>query len=552
MAAFRYKDWRIAFVAAFFALVPVTAGNIAIERYSTLSAVDAVHDTAEATLRRIDYSLDAVTSLIEQAAGENIGFCSVQDVAGLQAVVARSLFVKDLIMTSRGLPEHMACSNAGLAPFDAEGLMARASVSPVRGVGIIAETLQGSPQPEALRLIRRMPASGRVISALVPVALAMPERLTLQGDSDFSYELSFSDGRLIHSSLPRATNGAALIEEEVLSVRYPLRLVIRAVPSDMLKPSSGLYRGARVATGLVGLLAGLLIYTFLRRRESDPLIRMQNALENNEFIAYYQPIVNLQSGALVGCEVLVRWRLPSGEMVPPGAFIATAEHSGFIFPLTLAVMRRAVADLGAVYATRADLKCGFNLCAQHFKDERIVDDVIGIFADSFIHPEQVYLEVTERDPLPDLDVARRIIGRFQNLGMRVALDDVGTGHGGMSYLLKLGVDMMKIDKLFIDGLGQSDHSAAIIDSLLDLGRHMNLSVVAEGVEKAVQVEELRKRGVTMAQGYFFAQPMPASSFVALIEAMVPAHSTPGQPPSQNPLPMAGAAALSVTNFVRSA
>lgn len=192
-------------------------------------------------------------------------------------------------------------------------------------------------------------------------------------------------------------------------------------------------------------------------------------------------------------------------------------------------MNRAAADLGAVYSVRPSLKCGFNLCAQHFTQEAVVDEVHSIFVDSAMDPSQIYLEVTERDPLADLDRARRIISHFQSLGMKVALDDVGTGHGGMSYLLKLGVDIMKIDKIFIDGLGQSAHSAAIIDSLLELARQMKLEVVAEGVETAVQLEELRKRGVSLAQGYFFAQPMPASSFVSLIEAMVSAEAPPGAP-----------------------
>jgi sensor c-di-GMP phosphodiesterase-like protein len=267
------------------------------------------------------------------------------------------------------------------------------------------------------------------------------------------------------------------------------------------------------------LLAGLML---LGGRRADPMADMHRALANGEFIPYYQPILDIDTGRIVGCEVLVRWRKPDGAMISPGAFIGEAERSGFIFPLTLSVMRQAAAELGPSYLARPELKCGFNLCAAHFRDETIISDVVAIFGNADLKLSQVLLEVTERDPLPDMDVARAIIARFQEMGVRVALDDVGTGHGGMSYLLKLRVDVMKIDKLFIDALGSERQSTAIVDSLIDLAAHLNMDVVAEGVETFDQVEALRRRGVRSAQGYVFAPPLPGSSFVKLVEAMEPA------------------------------
>ncbi len=220
-------------------------------------------------------------------------------------------------------------------------------------------------------------------------------------------------------------------------------------------------------SGLVGLIAGYALYIFITRRDDDPVVQMHNALDRGEFIPYYQPIMNLQNGSLAGCEVLVRWRRRDGTMVPPGTFIDVAEKSGFIFPMTLELMRIAARDLGPCFYARPSLKCGFNLCAQHFKSEQIIDDIHMIFDDSALRLNQLYVEVTERDPLEDMDLARQIISRFQESGIRVALDDVGTGHGGMSYLLKLGVNMMKIDKLFIDSVGMSDASGLSLTALLN-------------------------------------------------------------------------------------
>lgn len=289
------------------------------------------------------------------------------------------------------------------------------------------------------------------------------------------------------------------------------------------------HRQATIGVPLGGLFIGFLSAACIfaagrRRRTVNPNADLDEALERGEFLPYYQPLIDIQNGRLVGCEVLVRWRRPDGTMVPPGSFIDRAERSGFIFPLTLYLMRQVERDLGTLYAERRSLKCSFNLCAAHFASDQIIADVETIFTGAGIALDQVLLEVTERDPLPDVDLARTIIARFQAKGVRIALDDVGTGHGGMSYLLKLGVDTMKIDKLFIDALGAERQSTAIVDSLIDLAAHLKMDVVAEGVERIEQVEALRRRGVRVAQGYAFSPALSAGSYTELARAMVPART----------------------------
>ena len=205
-------------------------------------------------------------------------------------------------------------------------------------------------------------------------------------------------------------------------------------------------------------------------------------------------------------------------MVSPANFIPLAERSGLIYPMTHALMKRACLEVGAAHANRPHINIAFNLYAGHFANDSIINELKTIFAKSQISLSQIVLEVTEREPLPDLDLARGIIGRLQKLGIRVAIDDVGTGHGGLSYLMKLGVDTIKIDKLFIDAISTERHSQTIIETLLELARTMSMEVIAEGVESFDQVEYLRRKGVHQAQGYVFAPPLPASSYLALIEA----------------------------------
>jgi EAL domain-containing protein (putative c-di-GMP-specific phosphodiesterase class I) len=150
-----------------------------------------------------------------------------------------------------------------------------------------------------------------------------------------------------------------------------------------------------------------------------------------------------------------------------------------------------------------------------------VKDVRNIFASSPIKFSQVVLEVTERDPIENFTETRQTIAALQGLGVRIAIDDVGTGHSGLSYMLKLGVDIIKIDKMFVDAIGTDRNSTTIVETLVDLARNMRMDVVAEGVENFEQVMHLRALGVRSAQGYVFAPPLPGTSFLQLVEAIDP-------------------------------
>jgi len=217
----------------------------------------------------------------------------------------------------------------------------------------------------------------------------------------------------------------------------------------------------------------------------------------------------------------MRWRKADGTVVPPVAFIPLAESSGLIVAMTRALMKRVCEEAGAEFARRPHLRVSFNLTATHFRNEDIVDDVRRIFKKSQIRMSQVVLEVTERQPLENLTETRRVVAALQGLGVRVAIDDVGTGHSGLSYMLKLGVDIIKIDKMFIDALGTDRNSNTIIETLIDLAQNMRMEIIAEGVESFEQVVQLRELGVRSAQGYVFAPPLPGSAFLKLVEAIDP-------------------------------
>ena len=236
---------------------------------------------------------------------------------------------------------------------------------------------------------------------------------------------------------------------------------------------------------------------------------------------FYQPIVDITTGRLRGAEVLMRWKKRDGSILPPVSFIPLAESSGLIVEMTRNLMSKVCEEMGPACHRRPSLLLSFNLAARHFTDESIVGDLRNIFEGSPLRLSQIVLEVTERQPLENLTGARRVIAALQGLGVKVAIDDVGAGHSGLSYMLKLGVDIIKIDKMFIDALGSDSNSITIVETLVDLARNMRMEIIAEGVENFEQVVALRERGIKSAQGYVFAPPLPGSSFLQLLEAIDP-------------------------------
>jgi sensor c-di-GMP phosphodiesterase-like protein len=276
---------------------------------------------------------------------------------------------------------------------------------------------------------------------------------------------------------------------------------------------------ASMASGLV--LLGLAVWT-TRRPETRVDDEFVLALRRKEFVPYYQPVMNIESGRIEGCELLVRWVRPDGTTVSPGRFMPYAETSGHVFEMTRQLMRQSVLDLGPLFSLHRGMKLSINLFAGHFDDRRIIEDTVLIFGGGPISYDQIVYEVTERYPLRDIEKARRVISEMHALGCRVALDDTGTGHGGLAYLQQLGIDIIKIDKMFIDAMGADLGASTIVDVLVELANSLGMGIVAEGVEREEQIEKLAEKGVTAAQGYVFAPPLPAKLFLELADALLTA------------------------------
>lgn len=295
----------------------------------------------------------------------------------------------------------------------------------------------------------------------------------------------------------------------------PLRSQVSVNREIIADSYRALQRWSMIGSTVIAILLTAL-YWRLTKHTPKQVDQMDRAIENNEFVPFYQPVFDVESGKLVGCEVLVRWVKPDGKVISPGSFIGLAEQSGLAVPMTRKLMQTVVSDLQAAYASRRKLKVAINLFNQHFDNLDIIHDVEQIFGPSPIAYSQVVLEITERAPLESLSRAKVIMRKLQRMGCRLALDDAGTGHGGLAYLQELGLDMVKIDKMFIDQLGKNRVGESITQSLTDLASQLDMDVIAEGVESIDQVDHLKRYGIRQAQGYLFAPPLPAERYLALV------------------------------------
>jgi len=255
----------------------------------------------------------------------------------------------------------------------------------------------------------------------------------------------------------------------------------------------------------------------LRRLQMEEELRA--AIENDRMRLVFQPKVQLATGAVVGCEALVRWDDPERGMISPGEFIPFAEESGLIVQLGAWVIREACQQ-AANWRTRNDASTAshdglpafmisVNLSARQFQQPDLVDMIATVLAETGLPAEQLMVELTETVVMDDAESSVERLKRLKQLGVQIAIDDFGTGYSSLAYLRRFPVDVIKIDRGFIDGLGREPEACAIVEATIGLAHTLGILVVAEGVESSLQLQQLRDLGCDLAQGYHFAPPLRA-------------------------------------------
>ena len=244
-----------------------------------------------------------------------------------------------------------------------------------------------------------------------------------------------------------------------------------------------------------------------------------NAVTKEEFLLHYQPRMNLLTGAVIGAEALVRWRDPERGIVSPEDFIPLAEDSGLIVPIGRWVLREACRQVKSW--RDAGLPIGIlavNVSPVEFRNATYLDGITDLLATGLLDPGILELELTERTLVQDQQTASTTLKALSNLGIRLALDDFGTGFSSLSYLQRFAINTLKIDRSFIERLPEEARDRSLVGAIINMGKSLEMAVVAEGIETESQLNILRELNCAEGQGFHFCHPLPPEEFATYLSA----------------------------------
>ncbi len=271
-----------------------------------------------------------------------------------------------------------------------------------------------------------------------------------------------------------------------------------------------LYRTKQRGRGRVVHFDRRMRQEMFRRTELEHQLR--TAVADSEFVVHYQPMVELDGAAVCGLEALVRWQHPERGLLAPPEFLDVAEETGVISEIDRFVLFETCRKLAEWSEINPELTASVNLSARQFADRQLFELVQDALTTYGLEGDRLWLEITETVVMDDTDVTMAVLDSVKQLGVRFVVDDFGTGYSSLVYLKRFPVDVLKIDRSFVRGLGSSRDDEAIVRAILRLAEALEHDVVVEGVETAEQLDFVRRLGCRLGQGYYFSRPVPAETF----------------------------------------
>jgi diguanylate cyclase (GGDEF)-like protein/PAS domain S-box-containing protein len=348
-------------------------------------------------------------------------------------------------------------------------------------------------------------------------------------DTDFVARLGGDEFAVVQTGISEPSDVMELVRRIYDTIREPYECLGHLVTTDAsigiaLAPHDGtdldqLLKSADLA--MYGAKAdGRRTYRFFEaamdarvkaRRTLE--LDMRQAMVDGGFEIHYQPVVNLRSNEVVGCEALLRWRHPVRGMISPAEFIPIAEETGLICEIGDWVLATACAE---VMNWPANIRLAVNVSPVQFRSHAFSLKVANVLATTGLSASRLELEITEAVLIRDDDAALTLLQHLRNLGVRIALDDFGTGYSSLSYLRRFPFDKIKIDRCFVDGITDGDGASAIVQAVINIANAQNMTTTAEGIETEPQREMLRDLGCTEMQGFLFSRPLPVEQIRTLL------------------------------------
>ncbi|HEX7490661.1 MAG TPA: bifunctional diguanylate cyclase/phosphodiesterase [Candidatus Limnocylindrales bacterium] len=286
---------------------------------------------------------------------------------------------------------------------------------------------------------------------------------------------------------------------------------------DLLRNAAVAMHQARRYEGGYALFDPEMHAEAIRRIEVESQLRV--AIDQQQFLMYYQPTIDLQTGRLTGVEALIRWQHPQRGIVSPLEFIPLAEESGLIVPLGRWAIQEACQQVRIwqkEIPAEEPIALNVNLSARQLRHPNIVRDVADALDDSGLPPGRLILEITESVLMIDTTATLNRLFQLKSLGVRLAIDDFGTGYSSFAYLRRFPIDILKIDKSFVDGVANEPTASALVDAMIRIGKTLRMETVAEGIEHIEQADRLRALKCDIGQGYLFSRPLPGDAIATFL------------------------------------
>ena len=503
--------WSIALLfSAISALVSLAGffGAISIINDKSIKTLDAQ------LLRRAELAVDYAFIALSELAERGFANCSANSVAEFRKTVYRYSVIKDIRVVNSA---HRIVCSANPETLELERAPAETGKSlPSRNEQI---SLFKVDQRDGTALgVRWTQENDGWIDAIVSTSSLLfdifPEELRENGTAS----LTLVDGQEVTPHEEAALPPSRLRLASATSSRYPLVSSIGVDLETLARANQDPMILTVALFAAIGFVFGTIVTT-ISRQTAGPVAEIQAALKRNEFVPFIQPVFSLATGEIVGGEVLARWRRADGSLVSPDRFITIAEESGLIVPMTRHLVQSTLAGVRDHLSVYRQFKIGFNITPAHLLSDDFIAEFRQLARDGGVSPRQIIIEVTERQHIADMQKATAVFSELRDCGFKVAFDDVGTGHNGLSYLQKLGADIIKIDKIFVDSIAVSRPAQVLVEMLVNVGRELNMTTVAEGIETREQLEWLKSCGVSQGQGYLVSRPLPLRGFVDLVESL---------------------------------
>jgi sensor c-di-GMP phosphodiesterase-like protein len=501
-------------IAAASAIVFVIGGHFAANTLIDAQRSKQLHELGDVALRKSEAAVDYAAAALDELARRGPISCESASLQVFRLHVYQHPSVKDIRVISRdGLVLCSAYSET--LEFD-KGWVSRNDMLPGRD--------------QALRIFRVDQFFGVALGVLKDIdeknslvtILGINESLfdimppKLRDHSEVVLELGEGQQIVQSGPLSAANSSSDIVNIVTESSQYPLRTIIRVEQNALNGWDREPYFPILFLSVALGLVFGVLLGK-AAARSGSPVAEIDKALAADEFKPFLQPIFDLRTGEILGCEALARWVRRDGTVLPPSKFIPLAEASGRIEPITWQILSSALNGLLPVLRRDRHFKVSVNVVPHHILAFDFIEVLKKTVTAARVSPRQVVLELTEREEVVDLSPAAEVVAKLRDLGYKVAIDDVGIGHSGLSHIQKLGANILKIDKFFVDSIGRDSAATAIVEMLVRLAHELKMSVLAEGIEDKMQLEALIACGVEQGQGFLVSQPLPVIQFIDFLD-----------------------------------